>query len=252
VIAGHAKPSGRNKKTGGLSMKIISTGVRGGDKSRFPGSIPQSIRRLQDAGLLRVKRRSGAPARYTILADGARHYLDAEAAKPFVEEGPRLRKKDLGAAEGGHSARAPTSKTDMPNIEPTSSKIGEIAETFRINGPKPKLCRLWPEERKMSIEIDRVQLTTRRKNGNHDRLVQIVGRIAEMYQLPAHNVVSSIYVDDRRSEYFEIDLADALQPHLAPRFVTDLRKLFRDLGGYNGLVIRHRGKELLTDDSWWR
>jgi hypothetical protein len=93
VIAGHAKPSGRNKKTGGLSMKTISAGVRGGDKSRFPGSIPQSIRRLEHAGLLRVKRRSGAPCRYTILADGARHYLDAEAAKPFVDDGPRLRKK---------------------------------------------------------------------------------------------------------------------------------------------------------------
>jgi hypothetical protein len=100
VIAGHAKPSGRNKKTGGLSMKAISTGVRGGDKSRFPGSILQSIRRLQEARLLRVKRRSGAPARYTILADGARRYLDAEAAKPFVDEGPRLRKKDPVAAEG--------------------------------------------------------------------------------------------------------------------------------------------------------
>jgi hypothetical protein len=127
-----------------------------------------------------------------------------------------------------------------------------IAETFTLKGPIAKSCRLLPEEPKMSIEVDRVILSTRRENGDYARLTQIVGRIAEIYEMPAHNVVSSIFLDDRRSEYFEIDLADRLQPHQAPRFVTEIQKLFRSLGGYNGLVIRHRGKELLADDSWWR
>jgi hypothetical protein len=102
----------------------------------------------------------------------------------------------------------------------------------------------------MGIECDGVWLETRRPTGKYDRLIRVARAITQLYQAPAGKTVKSIYVDDRNSEFYEVDLVDDLPTDLVPKLADDIRGVFRELG-YNGLIVRYRQIEQLNDGSWW-
>ena len=99
--------------------------------------------------------------------------------------------------------------------------------------------------------FDGVRLSTRTAEGGYGDLIRRVKAIADAYQVPASQTLASLYVDDKNEALYEVDLAEDIPPGWDLTFAQEIRDLFRELGGYNGLIIRRLGEEMLRDDPWW-
>ena len=99
---------------------------------------------------------------------------------------------------------------------------------------------------------DGVQLSTRTPKGGYGEMMRRVRAISAAYDVPASQTVTSLYLDDKVGAYYEVELnADIPADGWDREFAKEICELFRELGGYNGLIIRHRGKELINDGPEW-
>jgi hypothetical protein len=102
--------------------------------------------------------------------------------------------------------------------------------------------------------MDGVRLTTRSRRVDIGHMVRIVAAIGEAFQESASKTVASIYEDDERegTAFYEVRLADDLSNGWDETFAQEVRVMFRECGGYNGLVIRNGRRENMVDDKpWW-
>lgn len=99
--------------------------------------------------------------------------------------------------------------------------------------------------------FDGVELSTRTADLGYGGLMRRVQAISSLYDAPASVLVSSIYLDDKVEASYTVDLNEDIPPDLRRPFAENLCQLFRELGGYNGLIVGVRGEDLLIDDPWW-
>jgi hypothetical protein len=99
--------------------------------------------------------------------------------------------------------------------------------------------------------FDGVLLSTRTPGGGYGDLIRRTQAISDMYEVPASETVASIYLDDKTCAYYEVDLNEDIPDGWDRQFAEDICQIFRELGGYNGLIVRRRGEELVNDDPWW-
>jgi hypothetical protein len=105
--------------------------------------------------------------------------------------------------------------------------------------------------REAMMLINGVRLSTRIPDGDYRGLIRVVRAVAAAYEVPPSQTLAAIFVDDKNCAYYEVDLADDLPIEWAAQFAGEVRDIFRRLGGYNGLIVRSRGVELICDDPWW-
>jgi hypothetical protein len=100
------------------------------------------------------------------------------------------------------------------------------------------------------VLCDGVWLTLRR-GSDYTGLMKRVAAIANIYEVPAGQNVSSINEDDKNCAIYHIELDATVPKWIAKEFSKEVRDVFRDFDGYNYLTIGHRGVQLLADGPWW-
>jgi hypothetical protein len=110
---------------------------------------------------------------------------------------------------------------------------------------------LWNARAGAVMELDGVKLMTRTPNGGFGHMVRVVRAIRERYEVSAAETVTSIYEDDKSRSFFEVELDSDLPRYQAQIFAADIKDVFREMGGYNGLEIWLRAETIMSDDPWW-